>query len=124
MSDSPQIAAGQNRQSATAGLRLITRIGWAMFPLWSTTLVIWAVARPGPYAEGWRLVLEWAFLGRLLNIADAIGSGFSSAYLPIQSAAQDVILLLLVYPLVVNPYEGAEPSGLIRRSIDRVRKTA
>ena len=107
-----------------AGLRLMTRIGWAIFAAWATTLVVWGAVRPEPYAQGWRLVVELAFLGRLLNIADGIGSGFSRVYLLIQSGPQDVILLLLVYPLVVNTYEGAERSGLLRRTIDSVRKIA
>lgn len=124
MSDYPEDGSEANPASSATGLRLMRRIGWSMFGVWATTLVVWGAVRPEPYAQGWRLVVELAFLGRLLNVADGIGSGFSRVYLLIQSGPQDVILLLLVYPLVVSAYEGAERSGLIRRSIDTVRKTA
>ena len=105
-------------------LTLIGRTGWTMFAIWSVVLIVWGIVEPDPYAQGWRLVLELAFLGRLLSVADGVANGFSQMYLFAQSGPQDVILLLVAYPLIVSAYEGSERRGLISRSIDRVRRTA
>ncbi len=81
--------------------------------MWAAVLLIWGIIHPDPYAQGWRLVFELAFLGRLVNIADGIAHGFSNLYLFIQSGPQDIILLLTVYPLVVRAYEGSTRKGLL-----------
>ncbi len=98
--------------------------GWCLFAAWATTLIIWGILDPAPYAQGWRLVLELAFLGRLVNIADGIASGFSQTYMFVQSGPQDIILLLVVYPLVVAAYRGSDKRGFLRGTIDRVRRSA
>ncbi len=107
--------------------RVLDRIamaGWCLFAAWATTLVTWAVVEPDPHAQGWRLVLELAFLGRLVNVADGIASGFSQTYLLVQSGTQDVILLLIVYPLVVATYQGSSKTGWLSGAINRVRRSA
>lgn len=105
-------------------LERISLAGWCLFGVWAATLVVWAVIDPVPYAEGWRLVLELAFLGRLVSVADGIANGFSEVYLLVQSGLQDVILLLLVYPLVVAVYQGSSKEGPLRKTLDRVRRSA
>ena len=69
-------------------------------------------------------MLELAFLGRLVNIAHGVANGFSRLYLFIQSGPQDVILLLIVYPLVVRAYEGSTRKGIVGGTIERIRRTA
>jgi uncharacterized membrane protein len=105
-------------------LRNIHRTGWSIFVVWATVLVVWAVIKPEPYAQGWRLVLELLFLGRAVSIADGIASGFSSLYLMFQNGLEDIILLLILYPWVVSAYEGVSGHRLLRGTIGRVRKTA
>ena len=107
-------------------LRALTKCGWVLFAVWAVTLVTWGVVRPDPYAQGWRLVLELAFLGRLVNIADGAAPehGFSNIYLFIQSGPQDVILLLIVYPLFVRAYKGSGKKGIIGGTLERIRRTA
>lgn len=102
----------------------ISHAGWCLLAAWTVTLVTWGVVRPDPYAQGWRLVLELAFLGRLVSIADGVASGFSPTYLLIQSGTQDVVLLLIVYPWAVAAYQGSSRRGLLSGSVDRVRRTA
>ena len=98
--------------------------GWCLFATWATVLVTWAVLEPEPHAQGWRLVLELAFLGRLVIVADGIASGFSQIYLLVQSGTQDIILLLIVYPMVVAAYQGSSKTGWFTGPIDRVRRSA
>jgi len=105
-------------------LRRIQRFGWGLFLVWSATLVAFALVQPEPYVHGWRLVLELLFLGRAVAIADGIASGFSSIYLMFQNSLEDIVLLLLVYPLVVAAYEDVAGHRLLRKTITRVRRTA
>ena len=105
-------------------LRRIQNAGWALFLVWSSTLVVAAVVQPEPYAQGWRLVLELLFLGRAVSIADGIASGFGRVYLLFQNGLEDVVLLLIVYPWVVAAYEGVSGRRLIRITVARVRRIA
>lgn len=105
-------------------LRRIQRFGWGLFLVWSATLVAFALVQPEPYVHGWRLVLELLFLGRAVSIADGIASGFGSFYLMFQNSLEDIVLLLLVYPLVVAAYEDVAGHRLLRKTITRVRRTA
>ena len=106
-------------------LARIGHIGWALFAVWSIVLVGWAIVEPDPYADGWRLVLELAFLGRLVNIADGTAAGFSNAYLLVQSGVQDIILLLILYPVAIAAHEGSvRRGGLIGRGLATLRRTA
>ena len=105
-------------------LTYISRAGWILFVIWAAVLIMWGYLQPNPYAEGWRLVLELLFLGRLVNIADGMSTGFSQEYLFIQSAPEDVILLLIMYPIIVRAYHGAVRRKWISGAINRVRKSA
>jgi uncharacterized membrane protein len=116
--------AGISQPIPPAVLRRIHRAGWALFAVWALVLVAWGILRPDPYAQGWRLVLELAFVGRLVSVADGIASGFHQGYLLFQNGLQDIILLLVAYPWVVAAYQGAVRRGVIGRGIDRVRRTA
>jgi uncharacterized membrane protein len=112
-------------RSSASGLAAIERTGWVLFAGWSATLVAWGIIEPDPNADGWRLVVELMFLGRLVNIADGISAGFSNTYLLIQSGVQDVILLLVLYPPLVATYEGTvKRGGFVGRRIDGLRRTA
>lgn len=121
---SRDLPAENGNVSLRPELRRIHRFGWALFAVWATVLVFWAVVQPDPYVYGWRLVLELLFLGRAVSIADGIASGFSSIYLMVQNGLEDVILLLVLYPWVVAAYEGFSSHRLLKGTIERVRRTA
>jgi uncharacterized membrane protein len=96
-----------------------------LFAAWASVLVAWGVLEPEPYADGWRLVLELLFVGRLVNVADGIAAGFSNGYLLLQSGVQDIVLLLVLYPVVVAAHEGSVArGGFVGRRIDTLRRTA
>lgn len=108
----------------TANLSWIARFGWLLLAAWVAVLVTWGVLRPEPYAHGWRLVVELAFLGRLVNVADGIAQGFSKSYLLIQSGFQDILLLLVAYPPLVAICEGSARNTFVGRRLERIRQTA
>jgi uncharacterized membrane protein len=95
-----------------------------MLVVWAGVLTVWGIVQPDPYADGWRLVLELLFTGRLLNISDGMVNGFSQTYLFVQSAPQDIIMLLIFYPWVIRAYHGARRRRLVSGAIDRLRKSA
>ena len=105
-------------------LHLISLFGWALLIAWAIALGIWGFLKPEPYAQGWRLVLELAVLGHVVNVADGISNGFSKTYLLVQSGLQDIILVLIVYPWVVRGYQGMETRGWAGKSINNFRKSA
>ncbi len=107
-----------------AETRWIGRAGWGLFVVWAAVLVAWGVADPDPHAWGWRLVLELAFLGIAVNIADGITSGMDPLYMLIQAAPQDVILLLVAYPWFGPGYERASRWRFIGPIIRGVRMSA
>lgn len=112
------------KSSLPAHLKRIHRFGWLLFVIWATTLVVWGIAQPTPYADGWRLVLELMFVGRAVSIADGITTGFSDLYLLIQNGLEDIILLLVLYPWIVSAFEQGLKESFVGRRIDNVRKTA
>lgn len=105
-------------------LKMMERAGWALCAGWAATLIAWAIFEPDPYAQGWRLVLELMFVGRLVSIADGVGNGFSSTYLLAQNIPQDMILLLVALPWVVRAYQFGVRNTFIGNRIDTLRKTA
>lgn len=104
-------------------LRIMERVGWALFAVWAIALIAWAVVEPDPYAQGWRLVLELAFVGRLISVADGVSNGFSYAYLVLQNVPQDMIMLLVIYPWVVRACEHGSKRNFVGRRIDGLRKS-
>lgn len=106
-------------------LRIIEITGWTLFAFWGGTLIAWGIAKPDPYADGWRLVLELAFLGgRAVNIADGVASGFSRAYLLFQCGLQDVVYTFIVYPWIVRIYRGVARVGVLGKALVSLRRSA
>ena len=105
-------------------LRLIYTGGIALLCAWATTITVWGFLQPDPYAAGWRLVAELAFVGRAVNIADGTQAGFSNLYLWIQSGIQDIAFLLILYPLVVTAFEHGMEGTFLGKRIARIRETA
>ena len=105
-------------------LRLIYTGGVVLLAAWAVTITTWGILKPDPYAAGWRLVAELAFVGRAVNIADGTQAGFSNLYLWIQSGIQDIAFLLILYPLVVAAFEHGMEGTFLGRRIAHIRKTA
>ena len=106
-------------------LARVGQVGGALGVVWAAVLVVWGVLDPDPYAGGWRLVLELAFLGHIVSIADGTAAGFGPWYLLVQTGVQDTVLLLVALPVVVAAYESVvRRGGLFGRWLDAVRQTA
>jgi uncharacterized membrane protein len=111
-------------QPSDRELQWISVAGWSLFSFWASVLVINGFLNPDPYAEAWLLVLELAFMGQLVSVADGIASGFSTPFLLFQNILQDIILLLVVYPWIVRGYRRAPKDNFLMRRIENVRRLA
>jgi len=100
------------------------RFGWVLLAAWVAVLAGYALLQPDPYAKGWRLVLELAFVGRAVNISDGIPAGFSKLYLLIQCGLQDIIMIMILYPWIVTGYEHARKRRFVLRTIDYLHQSA
>ena len=105
-------------------LRRIHAIGWGLFFSWATILITCAAIVPDPYAQGWRVVLELAFAGRLVSIADGVALGFSKLYIFVQCAPQDMVLVLVAFPWIVAALEGPLADTFFGRRILQLRHSA
>lgn len=114
----------QTRDNATYTLRHIGLAGWTLFVPWFLFVVAMAFLHPDPYAQAWRLVLELAFLGIAVNIADGTSIGCSPVYMAIQCGLQDMILVLVAYPWIVRGYETARHIPVVGRFLRGVHVSA
>lgn len=110
------------RERRTA--RRIGAAGWALLVPWLTFVLYMAWRYPEPYAQAWRLVLELAFLGIAVNIADGTSIGCHPAYLAVQCGLQDIILVLIAYPWIVRGYESARHIPVFGRFLRGVHASA
>ena len=111
-------------ESSRDSIRRIEIFGWALFAVWATGLVTWAIVEPEPYRKGWILVLEMAFIGgRAVNVAHGVSDGFSTTYLLFQCGLQDVVYTCIVYPWIVRVYRGASNTGWFGRFIAGLDET-
>jgi len=106
-------------------LRRMERTGWGLFVVWAPSLILWGVLDPDPYANGWQLVLELAFVGgRAVNISHGVAYGYSTPYLVFQCGLQDIIYTLVLYPWIIRAYFGFTKLDFAARTLDSLRKAA
>lgn len=105
----------------------LNRIFWtgvAILVAWAIILVIIGFWKPDPYADGWILVVQLMFLGRLVSNATGVQLGFSDDYLLFQSIVQDTWLTLIFMPLLINAYYGTTRARGLGRIVAATRKSA
>lgn len=105
-------------------LRLIGRTG--QFTLTCTVIVFLflGVRWPEPYANLWKLVTAHIVAGRAGNVALGFELNFPLFFLFLQCFLQDIIVLLLFYPLVVAGFRKAVEWKLLGSALEKVRSTA
>jgi len=87
-------------------IRRIERTGQVLLTVWIAFLVALGITWPEPYARAWELVLFQIVAGRAASVGIGMDAGFSNLFLLLHCTLQDVIILLLLYPVVVagDPY--------------------
>ena len=105
-------------------LRIIERIGQACLTVWVTVLIVLGVLWPDPYADAWQLVLKQMAGGRAVSVGAGLDGGFSRIFLLFQCSMQDIIVLLLLYPLLVAGYRRIVEWHIVGPAIASIRATA
>lgn len=105
-------------------LQVIERIGQVCLTVWVTILIVLGVLWPRPYAQVWQLILEQFVGGRALSISAGLAGGFPKLFLLIQCSLQDIVVLLLCYPLLVAGYRRTVEMRIVGPAIANIRATA
>ncbi len=105
-------------------IRQIERAGQVLLTVWVAVLVALGIVFPQPYARAWELVLLQIVAGRAASVSKAAGMGFPKPFLLVHCTLQDIIILLLLYPLLVAGYRYAVEWRFIGPAIANVRATA
>ena len=105
-------------------LRAISHIGQVCLAVWIAVLVVLGIMWPDPYAGAWQLVLGQIVGGRAFSISHGLNSGFSRIFLLAQCSMQDIIILLLLYPLIVAGYRRAIEVRIVGPAIMNIHATA
>jgi uncharacterized membrane protein len=105
-------------------LRSMERVGQLCLTVWICTLVTFGIIWPEPFAKVWRLVLGQVVAGRAFSVSEGLALGFPKSFLLIQCAFQDIIILLLLYPLLIAGYRRVVEWRLVGSAIANIRATA
>lgn len=105
-------------------LRLIERIGQACLSIWVAVLICLGVLWPDPYADAWQLILQQIIGGRALSVSAGLNQEFPKLFLLLQCALQDIIILLLLYPLLVAGYRRVVEIRIVGPAIANIRASA
>ncbi len=105
-------------------LRFIERTGQVCLSIWVAVLIAFGVVWPEPYANAWQLVLQQMLGGRALSISAGLKGGFHWAFLLVQCSLQDIIILLLLYPLLVAGYRRVVEMRIVGPAIANIRAAA
>ena len=105
-------------------LRLIERSGQLVLTCTVIYFVVLGVLFPEPYAQLWQLVLSHIVAGRAGNVGYGLELGFPPIFLLFQCSIQDLIVLLLFYPLIVAGYRRAVEWRYIGSTLEGIRQSA
>lgn len=122
MNQSRAIQSPGEPSSRTLSLMLV--LG---FVLLTANIVIWlgGWALIGkPYGHTWQIFLYAVFLGRAAAVGVGREMGFESLFLFFQTAAADLIIVFLVYPVFVKGYQHLTRVPYIGNTLDSMHKVA
>ena len=105
-------------------IRRIERTGQVLLTLWIASLVALGITWPVPYARAWELVLLQTVAGRAASVSKGVAMGFPRPFLLVQCTLQDIVILLLLYPLLVAGYRYAVEWRFVGPTIANIRATA
>jgi hypothetical protein len=92
--------------------------------LWVGALVVVGVLKPEPYANAWQLVGTHLVAGRVGNVLLGLNEHYDRVYLFFQCCMQDIISMLLMYPLVIAGYHKVSGIRYIGPALANVRAAA
>ncbi len=113
--------------SEAAFRRTLVRIqlaGVLCLTMWALLLFILGTWEPEPYAEAWRLIVGQLLVGRAYSVSAGLKHGFPKVFLLAQCSLQDLVILLLLYPVFVAGYHRAVEHRYLKSTLSSIRATA
>ena len=105
-------------------LRRIEHIGQVSLAVWVAVLVVLGILWPTPFLQVWKLVCGQAVAGRAYSVSKGIELEFPKIFLLFQCALQDIIILLLLYPLLIAGYRRVVEMRIVGPAIANIRAAA
>ncbi len=105
-------------------LRIIERSGQILLTGWVGTLVALGIIWPEPYKHAWGLVLSQIMAGRAGSVAWGLEKDFPEWFLLAHCTIQDIIILLLLYPLLVAGYRRTVEWRIVGSTLANIRAAA
>jgi uncharacterized membrane protein len=105
-------------------LRAITRAGQWLLTGTIVAFAILGVLWPQPYSRVWQLVLSHLVFGRAGNVLVGLELQFPAWFIFLQCCVEDIIILLLFYPLLVAGYRRAVEWRILGPTLVNIRSAA
>lgn len=91
---------------------------------WLLSMALLAFLRPDPYASLWQVVLGQIVAGRVFGVSLSLNLDYDFLFILYQSGLQDVFLLLVLYPLLIEGYRRAARMSVVGPVISNIREKA
>lgn len=98
------VSEGRHPRPYDRTLLHIQLAGGICLTAWAVVLIFLGTWEPSPYAEAWRLIVGQLAVGRAYSVSAGLKLGFPKVFLLAQCSLQDIVLLLLLYPVIVAGY--------------------
>lgn len=98
--------------------------GVVCLTLWALVLFFLGTWEPEPYAEAWRLIVGQLFVGRAYSVSAGLKHGFPKFFLLAQCSLQDMVILLLLYPVIVGGYHRIVEYRFLGDALANIRASA
>ncbi|HOJ31963.1 MAG TPA: small multi-drug export protein [Candidatus Hydrogenedentes bacterium] len=91
---------------------------------WALALFLLGTWEPDPYAEAWRLIVGQLLVGRAYSVSAGLKHGFPKFFLLAQCSLQDMVILLVLYPIIVGGYRRIVEYRFLGDALANIRATA
>ena len=102
----------------------VRRLTIPITALWLVSLIVAAILHPQPYATLWQSVLGQLVAGRIFGVSMGLRNDYHVLMIVNQAAIQDVICLLVLYPLLIAGYRKAVRWNVVGPVISNIRDKA
>ena len=102
----------------------VRRLTIPITALWLVSLIVPAILHPQPYATLWQSVFGQLVAGRIFGVSMGLRNDYHVLMIVNQAAIQDVVCLLVLYPLLIAGYRKAVRWNVVGPVISNIRDKA
>ena len=111
-------------RSHNGSLLRIQLLGIVSLILWMFVVAGFGILYPEPYADTWQIALGQLVAGRAFSVSAGLNAGFNRIFLLFQCSIQDILILLLLYPVLVGGYRRIVEVAFVGPAIANIRAAA